>query len=94
MAIQAQIRKPQLGTLKYKQIRATYEIICKKEANPTKDLKSFSMQEIKERFSTDYHTKTAKIGKDGLVKEKISENKRKNEQKIRLNFPKFLLQLD
>ena len=68
--IQAQIRKPQLGTLKYKQIRATYEIICKKEANPTKDLKSFSMQEIKERFSTDYHTKTAKIGKDGLVKVK------------------------
>ena len=76
--IQAQIRKPQLGTLKYKQIRATYEIICKKEANPTKDLKSFSMQEIKERFSTDYHTKTAKIGKDGLVKEKISEKKKEN----------------
>ena len=76
--IQAQIRKPQLGTLKYKQIRATYEIICKKEANPTKDLKSFSMQEIKERFSTDYHTKTAEIGKDGLVKEKISEKKKEN----------------
>ena len=66
-----QVRKPQLGKLKYKQIDTKYSIVKRTSPEIKQELNNFKFSTIKERYDYDKSIVTSNIGKFGLTSEKV-----------------------
>ncbi|MDZ7821536.1 MAG: DEAD/DEAH box helicase family protein [Candidatus Marinimicrobia bacterium] len=67
--IEVQVRKPKLGKLKYKQIETKYKIVKKTSPEIKKELSSFNISNIKNKYSYDRSIVSGSIGKSGLTGE-------------------------
>ncbi len=73
--INALVRKPKLGKLKYKQISTQYKIVKRTVVDPKTTLKQFSLKTVKDVFQYDIHLTKAKIGEEKLTHEIRLEQK-------------------
>lgn len=66
-SIDIQIRKPNLGRLKYRQIKFDYKIESKTKAKPKDSLKTFTLDYYKNKYPYQTDITTGKIGRQGIV---------------------------
>jgi len=67
--IEVKVRKPKLGKLKYKQIETKYRIIKKISPEIKKELLTFNISVIKNKYSYDSSIVSGSIGRNGLTSE-------------------------
>ncbi len=68
-SIQVQIRKNDLGKLKYKQVKTKYKIVKTKPIDINKSLKDFTFKVIEDTFNYDKNITEGSIGKEGIERE-------------------------
>ena len=77
-SVNATVRKPRLGKIKYKQIQHKYKLVKKISSTPENSLKSFNFDYFKQKYGYDMSITKAEVGKSGLtgeIKESISLSK-------------------
>jgi superfamily II DNA or RNA helicase len=67
------VRKPKLGKLNYKQVKARYEIVAKKTFAGS--LAEFDFEKIREKYSYVADITTGRIGRAGLIGEVVKKNR-------------------
>ena len=78
-SIKVQIRKPNLGTLRYKQVSTKYEIVRRIVKNPKETLTRFDINKLKRQYKFDSSLTKAKIGETSLTHKVRVEQKAEGE---------------
>ena len=87
-----QVRKPQLGQLKYKQIEHRYRIASRVSPDIKKELAEFKFSAIKSRHSYDARTISGRIGAGGITGESEIPRKVRHDTR-RFSYEDFLYKL-